>query len=266
MSTRGDQHESRTIRDTATAPPQARKLSSTRACASICCAFTTTWVSAWLITGIVAFIVGSTPAALRADLPSRRLKWVVMLAPLAFVFFFTFRIQTMSASAAQMTFWAFCAVMGLSLASVFLVFTGTSIARTFFIAATMFGATSLYGYATKRDLSRFGSFLIMGLIGVIIASIVNLFLGSSALQFAISVIGILVFVGLTAWDTQNIKEQFSENHDQESEPEARCLRRALALSELREHLPAPAQLHGRAGITTALLGAMEAQERSVRNL
>jgi uncharacterized protein len=142
---------------------------------------------------------------------------VVMLAPLAFVFFFSFKIQTMSASTAQMTFWAFCAVMGLSLASVFLVFTGTSIARTFFIAASMFGATSLYGYVTKRDLSKFGSFLMMGLIGVVIASIVNIFLGSSALQFAISVIGIVVFVGLTAWDTQNIKEQYAENIDQESQ-------------------------------------------------
>jgi FtsH-binding integral membrane protein len=168
-----------------------------------------------VITGIVAFIVGSTPA-LYVPIFQSPLKWVVMLAPLAFVFFFSFKIQTMSASAAQMTFWAFCAVMGLSLASVFLVFTGTSIARTFFIAATMFGTTSLYGYVTKRDLSRFGSFLMMGLIGVVIASIVNIFLGSSALQFAISVIGILVFVGLTAYDTQNIKEQYSENHDQES--------------------------------------------------
>ena len=105
-----------------------------------------------VITGIVAFIVGTTPA-LYVPIFQSPLKWVVMLAPLAFVFFFSFRLQTMSASAAQMTFWAFCAVMGLSLASVFLVFTGTSIARTFFIAATMFGATSLYGYATKRDLS-----------------------------------------------------------------------------------------------------------------
>src|SRR5262245_57542745 len=140
-----------------------------------------------VITGIVAFIVGSTPA-LYVPIFQSPLKWVVMLAPLAFVFFFSFKLQTMSASAAQMTFWAFCAVMGLSLASVFLVFTGTSIARTFFIAATMFGATSLYGYVTKQDLSRFGSFLMMGLIGVIIASIVNIFLGSSALQFAISVI------------------------------------------------------------------------------
>jgi uncharacterized protein len=142
-----------------------------------------------VITGLVAFFVAifSTP-----------LKWVVMLAPLAFVFFFSFKIQTMSASTAQMTFWAFCAVMGLSLASVFLVFTGASIARTFFITATMFGATSLYGYVTKRDLSKFGSFLMMGLIGVVIASVVNIFLGSSALQFAISIIGIFVFIGLTA--------------------------------------------------------------------
>ena len=145
------------------------------------------------------------------------LKWVVMLAPLAFVFFFTFRIQTMSTATAQITFWAFCAVMGLSLASVFLVFTGASIARTFFIAATMFGATSLYGYVTKRDLAQFGSFLMMGLIGVMIASVVNIFLGSSMLQFAVSVIGIVVFVGLTAWDTQNIKQQYSENVDQESQ-------------------------------------------------
>ncbi len=169
-----------------------------------------------VITGLVAFFVASTPA-LYVPIFSTPLKWVVMLAPLAFVFFFSFKIQTMSASTAQMTFWAFCAVMGLSLASVFLVFTGASIARTFFITATMFGATSLYGYVTKRDLSKFGSFLIMGLIGVMIASIVNIFLGSSALQFAISIIGIVVFIGLTAWDTQNIKEQYAENFDQESQ-------------------------------------------------
>ncbi|MGF9565815.1 Bax inhibitor-1/YccA family protein [Neorhizobium sp. JUb45] len=169
-----------------------------------------------VITGIVAFVVGTTPA-LYVPIFSSPLKWVVMLAPLAFVFFFSFKIQSMSAASAQMTFWAFCAVMGLSLASVFLVFTGASIARTFFIAATMFGATSLYGYVTKRDLAKFGSFMIMGLIGVMIASIVNIFLGSSALQFAVSVIGIVVFVGLTAWDTQNIKEQYAENYDQESQ-------------------------------------------------
>ncbi|CDZ26992.1 Bax inhibitor-1/YccA family protein [Neorhizobium galegae] len=169
-----------------------------------------------VVTGLVAFIVGTTPA-LYVPIFSTPLKWVVMLAPLAFVFFFSFKMHSMSASAAQMTFWAFCAVMGLSLASVFLVFTGASIARTFFIAATMFGATSLYGYVTKRDLAKFGSFMIMGLIGVMIASIVNIFLASSALQFAVSVIGIVVFVGLTAWDTQNIKEQYADNYDQESQ-------------------------------------------------
>lgn len=167
------------------------------------------------LTGIVAYIVGTTPA-LYVPIFQTPLKWVVMLAPLAFVLFFSFRIEAMSASTAQIVFWAFCAVMGLSLASVFLVFTGQSIARTFFIAATMFGATSLYGYTTKRDLSQFGSLLIMGLIGVVIASIVNLFLGSSALQFAISVIGIIVFVGLTAWDTQSIKEQYASSLDGES--------------------------------------------------
>ncbi|TIV51835.1 MAG: Bax inhibitor-1/YccA family protein [Mesorhizobium sp.] len=169
-----------------------------------------------VVTGLVAFAVASTPA-LYVPIFSSPLKWVVMLAPLAFVMLFSFKMQTMSAASAQAMFWAFCAVMGLSLASVFLVFTGTSIARTFFIAATMFGATSLYGYTTRRDLTQFSSFLIMGLIGVVIASLVNLFLGSTALQFAISVIGIAVFIGLTAWDTQTIKEQYAENFDAESQ-------------------------------------------------
>ncbi|WP_095091606.1 Bax inhibitor-1/YccA family protein [Mesorhizobium sophorae] len=168
-----------------------------------------------VVTGLVAFMISSTPA-LYVPIFSSPLKWVVMLAPLAFVMLFSFKMQTMSAASAQAMFWAFCAVMGLSLASVFLVFTGTSIARTFFIAATMFGATSLYGYTTRRDLTQFSSFLIMGLIGVVIASIVNIFLGSTALQFAISVIGIAVFIGLTAWDTQTIKEQYAENFDAES--------------------------------------------------
>lgn len=169
-----------------------------------------------VVTGLVAFFVASTPA-LYVPIFSSPLKWVVMLAPLAFVMIFSFKMQTMSAASAQAMFWAFCAVMGLSLASVFLVFTGTSIARTFFIAATMFGATSLYGYTTKRDLTQFSSFLIMGLIGVVIASVVNIFLGSTALQFAISVIGIAVFIGLTAWDTQTIKEQYAENFDAEAQ-------------------------------------------------
>ena len=169
-----------------------------------------------VLTGLVAYIVGTTPA-LYVPIFSTPLKWVVMLAPLAFVLFFSFRMQTISAAGAQGMFWAFCAVMGLSMASIFLVFTGTSIARTFFIAAAMFGATSLYGYTTKRDLSQFGSFLIMGLIGVVIASLANLFLASSTLQFVVSIVGILVFVGLTAWDTQSIKEQYTENFDAESQ-------------------------------------------------
>jgi len=116
----------------------------------------------------------------------------------------------MSVSAAQLTFWLFAAVMGLSMASIFLVFTYESIARVFFITAGTFGAMSLYGYTTKRDLSGWGSFLLMGLIGIIIASLVNLFVGSSALQFAVSVIGVLVFTGLTAYDTQRIKEMYYE--------------------------------------------------------
>ncbi|MDQ0995789.1 FtsH-binding integral membrane protein [Phyllobacterium ifriqiyense] len=169
-----------------------------------------------VLTGVVAFVVASTPA-LYVPIFSTPLKWVVMLAPLAFVMFFSFKMQTMSAASAQMLFWAFCAVMGLSMASIFLVFTGNSIARTFFIAATMFGATSLYGYTTKRDLSQFGSFLIMGLIGVVVASVVNIFLGSTMIQFVVSVAGILIFVGLTAWDTQTIKEQYGENIDSETQ-------------------------------------------------
>jgi uncharacterized protein len=168
-----------------------------------------------IMTGLVAVVVGTTPA-LYVPIFSTPLKWVAILAPLPFAFFFAFRIQSIAASTAQALFWAFCAIMGLSLAAIFLIFTGTSIARTFFIAAAMFGATSLYGYTTRRDLSAFGSFLIMGLIGVLIASLVNIFLVSSALQFVVSVVGIIVFVGLTAWHTQSIKEQYAENFDGES--------------------------------------------------
>ena len=141
------------------------------------------------------------------------LKWVVMLAPLGFVFFLSARINSMSVGAAQMTFWAFAAVMGLSMSSIFLVFTGESIARVFFLTAATFGAMSLYGYTTKRDLSGMGSFLFMGLIGIILASIVNIFIGSSAIQFAVSVIGVLIFTGLTAYDTQQIKEMYYVGDD-----------------------------------------------------
>ncbi|WP_108662612.1 Bax inhibitor-1/YccA family protein [Acuticoccus kandeliae] len=141
------------------------------------------------------------------------LKWVFMLAPLGFIFFLGARIGKMSLPAAQMTFWAFAAVMGISLSSILMVYTSESIGRVFFITAAAFGALSLYGYTTKKDLSGWGSFLFMGLIGIIIASLVNLFLASSALQFAVSVIGVLVFAGLTAYDTQRIKEMYYVGDD-----------------------------------------------------
>jgi FtsH-binding integral membrane protein len=136
------------------------------------------------------------------------LKWVVMLAPLAFVFFLSFRVYQMSVGAAQAAFWLFAAVMGVSLSSIFLVFTKGSIAQVFFITAAMFVCLSIYGYTTKKDLSGWGTFLFMGVIGLVLASLVNIFLASSALQFAISVIGVLVFAGLTAYDTQQIKDNY----------------------------------------------------------
>ena len=171
--------------------------------------------SGLLLTGIVASATYSTPALYNAIFGTW-LAWVVILAPLALVFFLSARIDRMSASAAQTSFWVFAVLMGLSLSTLFAAYTGVSIARVFFITAATFGAMSLYGYTTKRDLSGFGSFLFMGLIGVVIASLVNLFLQSSALQFAISVIGVLVFVGLTAYDTQRIKEVYIESDSDET--------------------------------------------------
>ncbi|WP_439872432.1 Bax inhibitor-1/YccA family protein [Rhizobium leguminosarum] len=141
------------------------------------------------------------------------LKWVVILAPLALVFFLSFRINTMTVAAAQTTFAVYAALVGLSLSSIFLIYTGQSVVQTFFVTAASFGALSLYGYTTKRNLSAMGSFLIMGLFGLIIASIVNIFLASSALQFAISAIGVLIFAGLTAYDTQKIKEMYFDADD-----------------------------------------------------
>ncbi|MBD41852.1 MAG: Inner membrane protein YbhL [Alphaproteobacteria bacterium MarineAlpha5_Bin12] len=136
------------------------------------------------------------------------LKWLIMLAPLGFVFYLSARMHKMSLSKAQITFWIYSAIMGLSLSWIFIVFTNISIVRVFFISAATFGAMSLYGYTTKRDLTKLGGFLFMGLIGIIIASLVNMFIGSTALQFAISIIGVLVFVGLTAYDTQKIKNMY----------------------------------------------------------
>ena len=160
------------------------------------------------LTGIVAATVQSE--TLMQAISGTPLQWVVMLSPLAFILVLSFGINKMKASTVQAVFWLFAAVMGLSLSAIFVVFTGTSIARVFFITAGTFAAMSLYGYTTKRDLSGLGSFLFMGLIGIIIASLVNLFLASSALHFVISVIGVLVFVGLTAYDTQKIRNEYNE--------------------------------------------------------
>ncbi len=174
------------------------------------------------ITGVVAYLtfmfaVQSTePLALTPFgefMFTSPFKWVVILAPLGMVFFLSARMNSMSLSGAQMAFWVFAGLMGLSLASIFLVYAHGSIARVFFITAASFGALSLYGYTTQKDLSGWGSFLFMGLIGVVLASLVNLFLGSTALQFAISVVGVLVFAGLTAYDTQQIKEMYYVGDD-----------------------------------------------------
>jgi len=136
------------------------------------------------------------------------LKWLFILAPLAMVFAISFGINRLKPATAQLLFWAFAALMGISLSSIFLVYTHTSIVRVFFITSATFGALSLYGYTTKRDLTGMGSFLIMGLFGIVIASLVNIFLGSSMLQFIVSVVGVLVFAGLTACDTQRLKNEY----------------------------------------------------------
>jgi FtsH-binding integral membrane protein len=159
------------------------------------------------LTGLVALAVANTPS-LVALIFGTPLKWVAMFAPLALVFFFTFRIDRMTTAGARTAFFAFAAIMGVSMASIFLVFTGTSIAMAFFTASAMFAGLSLWGYTTNRDLTGMGSFLMIGLIAVIGASLVNLLLGSSLLQMAVSVIGVIVFAGLTAWDTQRLKSEY----------------------------------------------------------
>ena len=143
------------------------------------------------------------------------LMWVIALAPLGIVFYMSFGINKMSAARAQTVFWIFAALMGASLSSIFLQYTGASISRVFFITAGTFGAMSLYGYTTKRDLTGWGSFLLMGLIGILIASLVNIFLKSPAVYWAVSVLGVLIFVGLTAYDTQKIKNMYFESDSSE---------------------------------------------------
>lgn len=168
--------------------------------------------SGLVLTGIVAYAAAQsglyaalerTPVAL----------WAVILAPLGLVLFLSFRIEKMNLGAAQAAFWGYAGLIGVSLAGIFLLYTGTSIARTFFITAATFLAMSLYGHTTRTDLTGIGSFLLMGLFGIVIASVVNIFLASSGLQFAISLIGVLVFVGLTAYDTQRIKDIYLKDDD-----------------------------------------------------
>ncbi len=173
-----------------------------------------------LLTGMVAYATFSAAVVERAGAGRRDLtefgqllynsplKWVVMLAPLGFVLFLSVRVSKMSVGTAQIAFWLFAAAMGLSLSSIFLIFTGESITQVFFATAAAFGALSLYGYTTKSNLSAFGTFLFMGVVGILVASLFNLWLKSSALQFAISAIGVLVFAGLTAYDTQRIKDGY----------------------------------------------------------
>ena len=163
------------------------------------------------LTGIVAMVFGQmlmNSPELQQAVFGTGLIWVIKLAPLAFMLVLSFGVNKMSAGTLQMVFWAFAAVMGLSLSSIFLVYTGTSIARTFFITAISFAGLSLYGYTTKKSLSGLGTFLIMGLIGLIVAMIVNFFLQSTMMQFIISVAGVLIFAGLTAYDTQRIKNEY----------------------------------------------------------
>jgi len=159
------------------------------------------------VTGATAFLTANSPAMLNA-IYGTPLQWLVMLAPLGFILALNFGINKMSFSTAQIVFWTFSAVMGLSLSYIFIAYTGASIARAFFITAGTFGTMSLYGYTTKKDLTGMGNFLIMGLFGIVIASLVNLFLKSSGLQFAVSILAVLIFTGLTAYDTQKLKNLY----------------------------------------------------------
>ncbi len=174
-----------------------------------------------LLTGIISLISFKLSADINASgqiialtsygnaIFNSGLKWLIMLAPLAVIFYMSFGINKMSTSKAQTVFWIFTVLMGLSLTWVLIVFTEISVARVFFITSATFGAMSIYGYTTKRDLTKLGSFLMMGLIGIIIASLVNIFLKSTMMHFVISILGVLIFVGLTAYDTQKIKNMYS---------------------------------------------------------
>lgn len=167
---------------------------------------------ALLLTGVCAFYASSESfmnimySRSEASVGLSPIGWIIMLSPLAMVFFLSYKINSMSVSAAKLTFWSYSVLMGLSLGPLFYMYTGESLVRTFFVTASVFGAMSIYGYSTKKDLTSMGSFLFMGLMGIVIASLVNMFMQSSGLNFAISVVGVLIFTGLTAYDTQKLKE------------------------------------------------------------
>ena len=159
-----------------------------------------------LLSGVVAMLFASSGLALQ--MMQSPLKWLVMLAPLGFVFAMSLGANRMRTTTLQALFWGFCTIMGLSLSTIFLVYTEASIATAFFATAAAFAGLSLVGYTTKKDLSGMGSFMIMGLIGIIVASLINLFVQSSGLNLAISILGVLIFAGLTAWDTQRLKQEY----------------------------------------------------------
>lgn len=161
------------------------------------------------VTGLVAWAIANTPLA--GVIYGTPLRWVAMLSPLAFMFFMNFKMHSLSASALRTLFFVFCGTMGLSMGVLFLIFTGDSIARAFFITAATFGAMSLWGYTTRRDLSSMGAFLMMGVLGLVIAGIVNIFMHSAMLQWVSSVLGVAIFTGLTAFDVQRIKQTFAES-------------------------------------------------------
>ncbi|WP_119420349.1 Bax inhibitor-1/YccA family protein [Desertibaculum subflavum] len=185
--------------------------------------------SGLLLSGIVALAVSMSPALVQAIFMSP-LRWVVLLAPLGLIMWMSFGYNSMSARMLSTLYWVFTGLMGLSLASLFLIYTGSSVVKVFFITAATFGAASLYGYLTKKDLTSMGTFLFMGLIGLIIAGLVNLFLQSPMMHFVISAIGVLVFTGLTAYDTQNIKAEFDEGHAEE------VLQKGATMSAVRLYL------------------------------
>jgi len=175
-----------------------------------------TGLVAWLVSGAAVDQNGNT-TALGNALFNSPLGFIFMLAPLGLVMMLSFRIQKMKASTAQTMFWVLSGCYGISLASIFLAYTGESVARVFFISSSTFLAASIYGYTTKRSLANFGSFLMMGLIGIIIAMVVNIFMQSTMMQFIISVVGVLIFTGLTAYDTQTLKEMYVEGENGETQ-------------------------------------------------